>query len=131
MPTKKIITMLVIASTVVALAWCKTKKADETPAVVQPAEQTAQVEQPAPQAQDAKKTPATKDQCMDLTAYAMKVAIDKAQGKDADALKRAQMASDLEVKYGAMNVEYEEACGTYMTDPSFMQAVQKRIAELK
>jgi hypothetical protein len=36
----------------------------------------------------------------------------------------------LEMKYRAWNVEYEQACNKFMTDTTFINAVQKRIQEL-
>jgi hypothetical protein len=45
--------------------------------------------------------------------------------------KLTQEAATLEKKFNTENVEYETACNKYMTDPAFIQEVQKLSTQLK
>ncbi len=123
---KKLLVVSAITLSLVVVAGCKTKTADVSKDATSPTAATATQE-----TQNTAKAPATKEQCMDLITFAMKVASLKAQWDEAGALRFAQQASDLENKYINQNVEYEEACAAYMTDMAFAQEVQKRMTEIK
>ena len=74
---------------------------------------------------------ATKDQCMAMVVYGMKVALAHTKGDTATANKLANEAMELEKKMIADNVEYETACEKYMTDASFVQEIQKLTADMQ
>lgn len=73
----------------------------------------------------------TKDECIELVAYAMKAAQYQAQWDNATFMVWAQKTADLQAKYELNDAQYEESCGMLMTDMTFMKTVQKRITELK
>jgi hypothetical protein len=67
-----------------------------------------------------------------MMAYAFKVAQFQAQWDKTNVQVWAWKASDLEVKYRAQGLEYEQTCNKFLSsNASFMQAVQARVAELK
>jgi len=81
-------------------------------------------------------TNATREQCLELMAYAFKVSQLQALWDTAAMWTWAQKANDLELQLKAKNLEYEQACNKYlantnMNDMSFYNDVQKRVKELK
>ena len=83
------------------------------------------------QVQNTMKIPATKEQCLELVAYGMKVALNKAKWDDAEILKRVQKAADVQTQYNGANLEYENTCAAFMNDTTtFWQEVQKRVDAL-
>lgn len=61
----------------------------------------------------------------------MKVAVAQTNGDTATATKLANEAMDMEKQLNLDNVEYETACGKYMTDAAFVQEVQNQVKELQ
>lgn len=127
MNTKKLVSMSVVAISFLILAGCGQKKTVETTTV----NETPQVQDTQVQGavQNTAKVDATKAQCLEMTAYGMKIALDTAQWNNTS--KWLQKGADLEQKFRAENVEYEEACNKFMSDPAFIQEVQKSLQELK
>ena len=120
---KKLLLLSAVIFSLLLVAGCGTKKAD-----ISDTGTTAQTTG-ATTAKDA-----TKDECLELMAYAFKVAQLQALWNTAGMSTRAQKASDLELKYRAEGREYEEACNKYLAntnDMSFYTEVQKRVKELK
>ena len=129
MQTKKVVSFSLIACSLLFLAGCGTKTPDvstnETP-VVDTTVKTTDV--------NVKTTDATKEQCLELMAYAMKVAQLQSLWDTAAMTTWAQKANEIELQYKAKNLEYEQACNKYLADTkdmSFYNDVQKRIKELK
>ncbi|MFA6255758.1 MAG: hypothetical protein WC606_01120 [Candidatus Absconditabacterales bacterium] len=127
MKTKNVLTVSVVACSLLLLTGCGgTKKADVSTGAVTTINENVQT------TGVANTKPATKDQCIELMAYAFKFAQLQAQGDTTAITTWAQKANDLEVKYRAAGLEYEQACNKLLSaDINFMQVVQKRVAELK
>jgi hypothetical protein len=126
MNTKKALGFSVIAISLLLLAGCGGAK--KAPVVTITGEVPAVIDTTVTKNKDA-----TKEQCMDLMVFAFKVAQDQAQGKT-DVATWVNKANDLELKYRAEGLEYEQACNKYLAntaDMSFFNEVQKRVAELK
>lgn len=120
---KKLLSFSLIACSVVLLAGCGSKKVDVSDVTVDttvPAVTT-----------NTTKVDATKEQCLELVTYGMKVALLQTKWDTATAAKLADEAATLEKKFIAGNVEYETACNKYMTDASFVQEIQKQVKELQ
>lgn len=73
------------------------------------------------------KIEATKEQCLEMVAFGMKVMKAQTEGDMATAAKLAQEWSEYESTLSAQNVEYEESCAKHMTDQEFMEDIQKII----
>lgn len=127
MQTKKLLLLSSIVFTLLLLAGCgkKTETETVTPDEWMPTVETTTVET------TSKTVPATKEQCLELVVYGMKVALLQTKWETATATKLAQEASDLEKKYISSKIEYEESCGIYMIDKDFVQEIQKRVAEVQ
>lgn len=127
MQTKKLLFLSSIVFTLLLLAGCEKKTETQmvTPDEWTPIAETTTVET------TSKTVPATKEQCLELVVYGMKVALLQGKWNTASATKLAQEASDLEKRYISSKVEYEESCGKYMIDAAFVQEIQKRTAEVQ
>ena len=120
---KKLVLFSAVVFSLVLVAGCGMKTTTVTTDTTTPTTTTTTT--------NTKKVDATKDQCMDMVVYGMKIALAQTKGDTATATKLADEASALEKKMIAGNVEYEQACNKYMTDMNFINEVQKRTAEVK
>ena len=131
MKTKKLLTVLFVLWFMSILAWCgKTEPVDTTTTDIETVtdEATTDVVEDI-QTQDDTVKKATKDQCMELTVLAMKVALDMTSWEKS-AEDRITKAANLEEEYRKQNIEFEIECEKYMVDPDYMQEVQKKLQEL-
>lgn len=129
MHTKRVLAFSLIAFSLLFLVGCK--KAPTTPTVTtdQSVVNNGTV---TPQTGTTSASDATKDQCIELMAYAFKVAQLQASWDTAAMSVWAQKANDLEIKYRGEGREYEKACNKFLADTtSFYNDVQKRVKELQ
>ena len=74
----------------------------------------------------------SKEQCIDVMAYALKVVELQTKWDTESAMVWAQKAADLQEWYISDDAAYEEKCGNYaLSDPNIMQKAQERALELK
>ena len=126
MNTKKVVGFSLIACSFLLLAGCGTKTVEITDGTT-PVD--AAVTTP-----NTKVTDADKKECIDLMAYAFKVAQLQALWDTASMQVWAQKAGELESQYRAQNKEYEKACNKYLANTKnmdFYNEVQARVKELK
>ncbi len=126
---KKSLLIAVVACSVLLLAGCgTTKKTDVSPTTGETDTTVTETQSP----ETATTKSATKDECIELMAYAFKVAQYQAKWDTANMAKWAQKANELEIVYRGEGREYETACNKYLADTqNFYTEVQKRMAELK
>jgi len=121
---KKLLSLSLIACSLVILAGCGNKKADVSDTT------TVDTNVPAVTT-NTKKVDATKAQCLEMVTYGMNLAIAQWKWDTATVAKITADASNLEAKFRTDNVEYENACNKYMTDADFIKEVQKLTTGLK
>jgi PBP1b-binding outer membrane lipoprotein LpoB len=101
MNTKKLLSISVIAISLLVFAGCKTKTVTAPSTTTTTTTTTTTPTTPTTPVANGKTVSATQAQCLDLIAYGMKIAIDQGQAKTTDADALAKKASDLEMKYRA------------------------------
>jgi hypothetical protein len=66
-----------------------------------------------------------------MVTFGMNMAIAQSKWDKINIEKLTQEAAALEKKFNMANIEYETACNKYVTDPDFIQEVQKLSTQLK
>ncbi|MCX6823221.1 MAG: hypothetical protein NTX91_04515 [candidate division SR1 bacterium] len=70
------------------------------------------------------------EQCVELMAYALKGVEYQKKGDVETFMVRAKKVDALAKSYNITGTDYSALCNTYITDPTFMPKVQKRVTEL-